>query len=152
MKNFASRLGLTLIAAALAAGLASCKERAEEPSEDQIRSEFEAEVWKVAEYTVRGEVVAMPTADEAMQIRHEAIPDFKGPDKMGMDVMVMPFPFAEGVSIEGIEVGDKVMLTFSVDYEDGWSPLEHRVIRYKELPADTELDFTPLPKEPGDEG
>jgi len=143
MKTFA----LSFVTAALAMGLVGCSDRDEGPTDEQVRSEFEAEVWKVVEYTVRGEVVALPTADEAMMVRHEAIPEFKEPGGMGMDVMVMPFPFAEGLDAEGIAPGDKLMLTFSVDYEEGWSPVDYRVIRYEELPADTELDFTPLPQD-----
>lgn len=133
-----------VLATLIALTLSACSERPAEPTDDEVRSEFEVDVWEVAEYTVRGEVVALPTEDEDMQIHHEAIPEFREPDGIGMDVMVMPFPFGEGVSTEGIEVGDKLLLTFSVDYEEGWSPLDYRVIRYEKLPQDTELDFTPL--------
>jgi len=147
MKPFAACSATLIGAMALSAMMLGCSEESDEVSDDQIRSEFQTEVWRVAEYTVRGLVVALPQGDDEMMVRHEAIPEFRGPDELGMDVMDMPFPFAEGVSIDGIEVGDKLSLTFSVDYEEGWSPVEYRVIRYEKLPADTELDFTRLPRD-----
>lgn len=150
MKSFAACTATLIGAMVLPVIMLGCSEESEEVSDDQIRSEFQTEVWRVAEYTVRGLVVALPQGDDDMMVRHEAIPDFRGPGEMGMDVMDMQFPFAEDVSIEGIEVGDKLRLTFSVDYEEGWSPVEYRVIRYVKLPEDTELNFTRLPEDEDD--
>ena len=116
-------------------------------AEDQIRAELAQEIAHKAEYTVRGQVVSLPTANDDLMVHHEAIPEYRSAAGVGMDVMTMPFPLGEGVSLEGVEPGDKVSITFSVDYKVGWSPIGYRVIAIEELPADTELDFTPLPKD-----
>ncbi|MFU8829541.1 MAG: hypothetical protein ACNA8P_08925 [Phycisphaerales bacterium] len=140
-----ARYGLLMLGALLIPlGLTGCGERSDEMDEAQIRGEFEREVWEVAEYTVRARVTALPTDETHMMAYHEAIPEFRGPRGMGMDVMDMEFPLGEGVSMEGIEVGSIVSITFSVDYEEGWSPIKYRVIRMELLPEDTRLDFTPL--------
>ncbi|MEO1128382.1 MAG: hypothetical protein AAFX05_01595 [Planctomycetota bacterium] len=117
------------------------------------------------EYVVRGEVVALP--DDMLsdfKVRHEAIPEYRRPDgKLGMDVMSMPFwpPVGmpesdieperiEGFSLEGIEIGDKVAVTFEVRMTDSdildYTLVGYYATRVEKLPADTELDFTPLPK------
>ncbi len=101
---------------------------------------------------VRGEVAALPTEGPAAQplmIHHEAIPDFAGADGQvhqnadgtpGMKSMTMPFPaFAPGVSLEGIEAGDKVAFELSVAWENGRPT--YWISGIEELPADTELDF-----------
>ena len=51
------------------------------------------------------------------------------------------------MSLDGVEPGDKLSITFSVDYEEGWSPIGYRVVSYEKLTADTTLDFTPLPSD-----
>jgi hypothetical protein len=51
-----------------------------------------------------------------------------------------------GFSLDGIEVGDKVRVTFEVlvkDAGDGFDGWYATIV--EELPADTRLDFTPLP-------
>lgn len=129
--------------------LVACSSEAEtsDVDESQIRDEFAQTVWQTAEYTVRGEVVALPAGDDDLMVRHEAIPEFRSGATMGMDVMVMPFPLGEGVSLDGVTPGDKLSVTFSVDYEEGWSPIGYRVVGYEELPMETELDLTPLPSD-----
>jgi Cu/Ag efflux protein CusF len=59
--------------------------------------------------------------------------------------MTMPFPVAEGVSLEGIAPGDAVEFTFEVT----WQPRAgYRVTEIHELPAGTEIDFgSPPPGE-----
>lgn len=77
-------------------------------------------------YSVKGRVAQMPTAESPLSefmIHHEAIPDFvnaKG-EASGMKEMTMPFPLGEGVSTEGLSVGDAVAFTFNVDWttDDG---------------------------------
>lgn len=139
-------LALLLIASLL---LTACNDGEAESgmNEAEIRDEFTQDVWRTAEYTVRGEVVSLPTANDDLMVRHEAIPEYRSTRGMGMDVMVMPFPLGAGISLDGVEPGDKLSITFSVDYEEGWSPISYRVIGFEELPSDTELDFTPLPRE-----
>lgn len=104
-------------------------------------------------YTVRGEVVALPDlergAERQLRVRHEAIPDFVGfeGEVVGMASMVMPFPVAAGVDLEGLEAGDPVEMTFEVRWE-GSPPLQ--VVELRRLPEGTELDFgneEPLPGE-----
>ena len=136
-----------LCIATLALGACSSEPEQTDIDESEIRGEFAQDVWKTIPYTVRGEVVTLPTEDDDLMVRHEAIPEFRSGASMGMDVMVMPFPLGEDVSLDGVAPGDKLSITFSVDYEEGWSPIGYRVVSYEELPAETELDFTPLPSD-----
>lgn len=93
-------------------------------------------------YTVRGIVEALPNPEKRtpLEVRHEAIDNFVDSTGavVGMHAMVMPFPLAEGVSLEGIEPGDKVELTFAV----WWEPKGHwEATKIVELPPDTPLTF-----------
>ena len=102
---------------------------------------------RVDSYTVRGQIVSLPGAGGVpMQIAHEEIPDFKNREgeEVGMETMTMPFPIAEGVSLEGIESGDPVEFSFEVS----WQPTRLEIIEISELPADTSLTLTA----PGHEG
>jgi Cu/Ag efflux protein CusF len=94
-------------------------------------------------YVVRGEVVSLPGRDDPTRgfyVRHEAIDDFKGGDGavLGMDAMTMRFPVDDPAVLEGIEVGDKVELTYEVNWHG--EPMQ-RATRVLELPADTELVY-----------
>jgi hypothetical protein len=98
----------------------------------------------VATYTVRGIVSALPDparkGSPDLQLHHEAIPGFKDKDGtvVGMNSMPMPFPLADGVTLEGIALGDKLEVTFLVD----WSLAPaHRVTAWKKLPPETELSL-----------
>jgi len=101
----------------------------------------------VAVYTVRGRVASVPDPSKPaseFRVHHEPIPSFKsGGEVVGMNAMVMPFePLAEGVSLEDIEPGDIVELSFEVVYD----PVDLRVRGYttiavRELPADTALNL-----------
>ena len=94
-------------------------------------------------YTVRGEVRALPKADDptsSFQLRHETIPDFvdfRG-DTMSMDSMTMPFPVTEDQLPAGLAVGDPVAMTFRVDW-NGTPAIE--VLEVVPLPPGTELEF-----------
>lgn len=102
------------------------------------------------EYTVRAEIVRLPTPGEPapeLQARHEAIPSFVekyGEAPKGMRAMTMPFPVEAGLDLSALRVGDKVALTFEVDYSietglvDGW-----RATVIKPLEAETALEFGP---------
>jgi len=101
---------------------------------------------EVVRYTVRGEVVALPSPENPaaeFQVRHEPIPDFKsGGEIVGMRAMTMPFPLADEVSLEEIAVGDIVELTFETTYSPDTQMVEsYRVISITELSPDTELVF-----------
>ena len=58
---------------------------------------------------------------------------------LGMKSMTMAFPVGEGVSLEGIEVGDLVTFTFVTVWGENYP--EYRVTEITELPAETELEF-----------
>jgi hypothetical protein len=103
-------------------------------------------------YTVRGLVVELQdrgSARRALRIRHEAIPDFKGPDgevwEGGMESMTMRFATAEGVALDGIAAGDKVEFVLVVDWEN--TPTQW-IVELVELPAETELDLGPEAEQP----
>jgi len=74
-------------------------------------------------YTIRGVVRQLPHPGEpgrpAIHILHEAIPNFVSSEgyETGMQGMTMPFPLADGVSVEGLEVGSWVEFTFVVDWQ-----------------------------------
>lgn len=133
-------LSFSLLAALAAAGCSPASEEAEPENEpDQV-------------YTVRAEVVGLPqgTGDAGqVRVRHEAIPDFTDAqgEVVGMASMTMPFPVAEDVDLDEIEVGDKVEMTFEVRW-DGGGPL--RVVELEKLPDDTALDFESPEVLPGD--
>lgn len=102
-------------------------------------------------YTVRGEVAALPDAADIrteFRVRHESIPEFKGGGgEVGMSTMTMPFPLKNGLSLEGIAIGDKVELTFDVIFDvKKDSPVDWYAVSVKELPPETVLDFSPLPE------
>ncbi len=94
-------------------------------------------------YEVRGEVRSVPDPGDPLSnlvIRHEAIDGFVGMDGavVGMDSMSMPFPVAEGVSLEGLEAGDAVGFTLEVDWDGDPA---YQVTRLEELPAGTEIEY-----------
>ncbi|MCA9294473.1 MAG: copper-binding protein [Phycisphaerales bacterium] len=104
----------------------------------------------VIEYTVRGKVIALPGPMGDLSIQHEAIPEFRNPDgKLGMNTMQMPFPLAEGMTLpDTIAPGDLVEFTFAVEYvPDFTSLVDYHLIAIDELPADTQLDFSPLERQ-----
>lgn len=93
------------------------------------------------EHTLRGEVKQVPVpGNSELFLHHEAIDDWTGRDGkvMGMDSMTMGFAVADGVSLGGIQPGDKVEATLRVDWE-ARMPVEITALR--ELPPDTELVF-----------
>ena len=103
----------------------------------------------VIEYTVRGAVISLPDPDNPLselQIHHEPIPAFKAnyneTTPTGMNAMVMPFPPGEGVSIDSLTPGDKVTVTFTVEYnEDNGSVVDWHATSFAPLAPDTELHF-----------
>ena len=120
--------GLCLAAALLL--LAGCGDGPDEPAAQTHR------------YTVRGIVQQVPAANEpgsSLMVKHEPIHNYKRRGEVvGMDSMVMPFPPAADLSLEGIKPGDKVRLTFEQTTGNGPS-LETTAI--EKLPPDTNLEF-----------
>jgi len=134
---------ITMAIAAAAVGLTACKDREPQPAVTGDAGTA------VIEYTTRAILTRLPTATEPDELlaRHEAIPEYRQTSgRYGMNVMTMPFPLpSSGVSLEGLTVGDPVEIRFAVTYSADYSSLKGYVVRSIErLPADTELDFTPL--------
>lgn len=132
--------------------LTGCSDPAPETPKDTAADTSDATESPTHSYTVRGKVVTLPSAERPMddlQIRHEAIPDYKNRDgvvfknattgALGMKSMTMPFPVAESVSLDSIEVGDIVEFTFVTVWGESYP--DYKVTTIKKLPADTELDF-----------
>ena len=149
----ARRAPLVNIVAALALGgsvatlLAGCKESA--PSKSQATQQSPA--IKTVSYTVRGEIEELPSADDPaadFRVHHESMPHYQRPDgTLGMNSMIMPFPPAQSLSLEGLTVGEKIELTFEVDYDASTNAvIAFRATKVTNLPADTALDFSPLPQ------
>ncbi len=89
-------------------------------------------------HTVRGRVVALPSAGKPLMVSHEAIPEWVYPSgKKGMNAMEMPFLTLPACSLEGIDAGDVVEMTVVV-VNAAPSP-NWRLKAVRELPADTAL-------------
>lgn len=114
-------------------------------------------------YTVRGEIVSLPDAINDLQVRHEAIPEFKNPDgSMGMNTMIMPFWPPQGLSrddariagriasfsVEGRVPGEKVEVVFDVLWNADGTILGYYATSVTPLAPDTVLDFSPLESAP----
>jgi Cu/Ag efflux protein CusF len=86
---------------------------------------------KVEVYEMRGVIEKLPAQDapRKVTIRHEATKE--------MGVMTMGFALAEGVSLTGLAVGDKVAFRYEVNLTAGteW------VTKMEKLPADTSLNL-----------
>ena len=84
-----------------------------------------------------------PPSDAAgmISVSHEAIPEFRDRSgkKIGMEPMKMNFGRLQGVTIEGIDAGDKVEMQVEVRW-DQRPPL--RISALKKLPDDTQLALT----------
>lgn len=96
-----------------------------------------------AVYTVRGRIVMLPEAGKPLsdlQIHHEPIETLVNPNgTVGMPAMIMPFPVAKGVSLDGLAVGDAVEFTFAHWTKPGSRGYEVRTIA--KLAADTKLNL-----------
>ncbi len=95
---------------------------------------------KVHSYETRGIIKTMPAkAGEPIEIRHEAVPNFKNDEgkTVPMDSMQMPFQISDDVSLEGLSEGDKIKFTFDWN----WGDYSMKVTSIEKLPADTQLDL-----------
>lgn len=94
-------------------------------------------------YTIRGRIEQLPdpaVKGSMLQIHHERIEGWvnrKGEAK-GMNSMVMPFPPAEGVSLEGLAIGDLVEFKAEFDFT---RLLPQRTVAITKLPPDTALNI-----------
>ena len=99
-----------------------------------------------------GEIVQLPVegdASTALKIHHVQIPDFKTKDGeininskgiAGMMSMTMPFPLADGVSIEGMQVGDKIKFDFQVNW--GGDRAAWEITAIEKIDPATVIDYT----------
>lgn len=102
---------------------------------------------RVDRYELHGEIYSLPAPDSpasALRIRHEPIADFRNAagDVVGMRAMVMEFPVAAGVSLDGLDVGDKVAFSFEVRWSETGVP-DWQLTSIRRLPAETEPDTQP---------
>lgn len=100
---------------------------------------------------IHGQITQLPdpgVPGSELKIHHQQIRDFKTKDGTvninkdgiaGMRSMTMPFPVADGVSLEGLQVGDKISFDFVVNWGNNRPAWE--VTAIQKLPADTEIDF-----------
>lgn len=95
---------------------------------------------EISEYQLRGLIKYIAPTGAEVEIHHEAMPEFvdRHGEKSGMMAMVMPFGLGEGLSLDGLAVGDKVEATLTV----GWNrkPVL-QITKIEKLPAATELEI-----------
>lgn len=96
-----------------------------------------------ASYTIRGRLTRLPQPGDSLReinVSHESIPDFKGPqgDVVGMMAMTMPFEVAPEVALEGLAVGDAVTMTLEMRWGNSPTAL---ITTISELPEGTVLAF-----------
>jgi|CXWL01.1.fsa_nt_gi Cu/Ag efflux protein CusF len=95
----------------------------------------------VATHVVRGRVESLPQKGvpaAAFSVTHEAIEGWvRGNGAKGMASMTMPFPLADGVSLEGVAVGDKI--EFKIEQTPANKTKPYKVVAVKVLPSETEL-------------
>ncbi|MDP9121594.1 MAG: copper-binding protein [Acidobacteriota bacterium] len=110
--------------------LASCARRAEQRPHGHS-------------YTLRGEVTQLPDPGSdpgSLSVHHEPVDDLVDRDgrKVGMDSMVMPFPLARGVTLDGVAVGDPIAFTLRVDWQ---ADPEIEIVAVRKLAPGTRLSW-----------
>lgn len=96
-------------------------------------------------YTIRGRIEQLPdpaVKGSMLQIHHERIKDWvnsKG-DVKGMNSMIMPFPPVQGVSLDGLAIGD--LVEFKAEFDYSRLPPQ-RTLSITKLPSDTTLNIQP---------
>jgi hypothetical protein len=126
------------LGALMIASLAGCGPREAPESGGQVGSQATGHTYKV-----RGQVTQLPdpaNPGSGLHVQHEAVDDFVDREgkTVGMDPMNMPFPVADGVSLEGIAPADYVEFDLHVDWQAD-SPVA--ITRLHKLPPDTRLVF-----------
>lgn len=133
----------SLLAVSLgAAGCSNESEPAAPPADTIVRVDTYEDIL--------GIVATLPEAGKPgseFKIHHEHIPGFKTKEGTvfvtadgvpGMKSMVMSFPLGEGVTLDGLEIGDKVRFSFDVNW-GGRPPWV--VTTIEEIDPETEIDF-----------
>jgi hypothetical protein len=144
MSMMRARCWWTLVVAAGCLGACSRTPSQPAPSPSEISGETHV-------YTARGEITALPSPDNfraELRIHHEHIAEFRGksgevhvnPDGVpGMKAMDMPFPsLGPGVSLEGLEIGDKVEFELTVSHHPR---ITYAITRLSKLPPETEISY-----------
>jgi len=139
-----------LIAALLLALLPGCGDGSPD-SEQSVAPSSNAQADTLVEYTVRGRISQLPGGPEhparEFMVQHEEIPEFRysmapGDERIGMRAMTMAFPVGEGVSLEGLGVGDPIEMMFEAAYDGESGRLKgYSVRRLTPLPPGTTLDL-----------
>jgi len=94
-------------------------------------------------YTIRGRIEQLPdptVKGSMLQIHHERIEDWvnsKG-DAKGMNSMIMPFPPMQGVSLDGLAIGD--LVEFKAEFDYSRLPPQ-RTVSITKLAPDTVLNI-----------
>jgi len=153
------RLTTGLVVAGLMAGglaIGGCSESEDGSIEHTEQTADEATRVDVYE-GVLGELKFVPGEGDVgrgVEIRHMQIPEFKREDGTvavsrdgvaGMKSMAMEFPLADGVSVDGYGVGDKIRFSFRVFWGER---LGFEITRIEKLDDGVEIDFTNVTVEP----
>lgn len=141
------RTARTSVVTGLVAAIVALSSCAKQPESDESEA---ANAVETVSYTVRGIIAQMPDPQNPASmftVRHESMPHYRRQNgELGMSSMTMPFPPAEGLSLDGWAAGDHVELSFEVDYDaQGGSILAFRATALVALPDGVQLDFSPLP-------
>ncbi len=126
------------------------------PAGEEQQADAGGEI-EVIRFSTRALVRSLPDAERGMrfQAHHEEVPDFPNPDgSMGMSVMVMPFwpPLvfdssafdadrAGELDLTGIEVNDKVLITWELQRYSGGAILGYYAVHIEELDPTTALNL-----------
>ncbi len=101
---------------------------------------------------ILGQITMLPVEGDAskeLKIKHVQIPTFKTKEGKininskgvaGMASMTMPFPVGQGVSLDGIAVGDKVKFSFQVNW--GGAGPAWEVTKIEKMDPLTIIDYT----------
>ncbi len=131
---------------AITAGLTACSDRSEPSGTNTADGVVRVDTYE----DILGIVATLPEAGKPgseFKIHHEHIPEFKTKEGgvfvtadgvPGMKSMVMSFPLGEEITLEGLEVGDKVRFSFDVNW--GGTP-PWVVTKVEEIDPGTEIDF-----------
>lgn len=142
--RLAGRAAAAILAAAVGALPLGCSKEPESPPADPSASGTAPDAAvPIDTYTVRGQIEELPEPGRpmsALRIHHEAIDNFvnRAGKVVGMSAMTMEFPVAEGVSLDGLAVGQKVEFTFEMVRTPTGS---YRITAIRPLPDETELEF-----------
>ena len=143
-------LGSTLMLGACSDSTAPTSNEAPQSQADSANTPAEAapDVYE----NILGQITMLPIANDPsteLKIHHQQIVNFKTKDGTinvnskgvsGMPSMTMPFPTADGLSLDGLAVGDKIAFTFQVNWS-GTGPA-WEVTKIEKVDPATEIDFS----------